>query len=244
MEEKLKKPAFRRAFRATLPVMFGYIPLGMAFGLLLSDAGYGLEAALGMSALVYAGSAQFLAVMLFSAGAGLAEIFLTTLFLNIRHMVYGLSMLERFRGMGWARIYLVFGLTDEAYALYVGAEPGKGENEKTYLLWVCAFCHFYWILGSVLGAALGRLVTVNTTGMDFSLTALFIVLAMDLWDRYRAFEPFLLGAVFGVLARVLLGEQAMMPGAIVGILGWLMIFRKHMEARLDAGVRRMGEGAK
>ena len=197
-----------------------------------------------MSALVYAGSAQFLAVMLFSAGAGLAEIFLTTLFLNIRHMVYGLSMLERFRGMGWARIYLIFGLTDEAYALYVGAEPGKGENEKTYLLWVCAFCHFYWVLGSVLGAALGSLVTVNTTGMDFSLTALFIVLAMDLWDRYRAFEPFLLGAVFGVLARVLLGEQAMMPGAIVGILGWLMIFRKHMEARLDAGVRRMEEGAK
>lgn len=237
-----RRKGFVAAARASLPVFLGYIPLGMAFGLLLRDIGYGVGVAAAMSLFVYGGSTQFMAVSLFSSGAGLAETFAITFFLSSRHMVYGLSLLQKFEGLGARKPYMIYALTDEAYALFVGTEPPEGVDRKSYMVSISLLCHGYWILGGVLGSLLGAVLQFNTVGMDFVLTALFIVLTIDLWESYKTPVPFLIGAGFGLVAVILFGGRAMMPAALVGILITLAGARRPIEANLNAAVEKGGEG--
>jgi len=223
-----------KAFQTTLPVLFGYVPLGMAFGFMMSAAGYRPHVSFSMSAFVYAGSAQYLAVTMFQENASLLTMFSLVFFLNIRQMVYGLSLLDLYRGAGWYKPYLIFALTDEAYALLVGAELPKGKARKPYLMLITAMCQCYWVSGTVLGALAGAFIRINTKGMDFMLTALFLVLSIDLMKKYRTWEPFALGAAAGVVALAVGGQALMMPVALALILAALSLFRGFFEAKLQA----------
>lgn len=168
------------AARATLPVCFGYVPLGLAFGVLFSQLGAPWPYATLMGVAVYAGSAQFLAVVLLGAGAGLVEIALATLLLNARHMFYGLSLAPRFAPVsGPAHWYLVFGLTDETYSLLTGTAAPPGISQARFDLAVTALNQFWWVLGCTLGGMLGSGLTMNLAGLEFTLTALFVVLLME-----------------------------------------------------------------
>jgi 4-azaleucine resistance transporter AzlC len=236
----MRRELWMKAFQSTLPVLFGYVPLGMAFGFMMSTAGYAPYVSFSMSAFVYAGSAQYLAVTMFAQNASLLTMFAMVFFLNIRQMVYGLSLLDLYRGAGAAKPYLIFALTDEAYALLVGAELPAGEARKPYLLLVTALCQTYWVTGTVLGALAGAFIHINTKGMDFMLTALFLVLSIDLVKKYKTWEPFALGAVAGVLGLVLGGQALMMPVALLIILAALSLFRGYFEAKLRP---REGAGA-
>jgi 4-azaleucine resistance transporter AzlC len=236
----MRRELWAKAFYNTLPVLFGYVPLGMAFGFMMSAAGYAPYVSFSMSAFMYAGSAQYLAVTMFAENASLITMFAMVFFLNVRQMVYGLSLLELYRGAGAMKPYLIFALTDEAYALLVGAELPKGEARKPYLLLVTAFCQCYWVAGTVLGALAGAFIHINTKGMDFMLTALFLVLAIDLFKKYKTWEPFALGALAGVLALMVGGQALMMPVALAIILAALSLFRGFFETKLHA---REGTGA-
>lgn len=210
------------AFRATLPVMFGYIPLGIAFGVLFAQLGHPWYMATAMGLAVYAGAAQFMAVGLLAAGAGIWEIGLATLLLNARHMFYGLSMAARFP-RGPSRAYLIFGLTDETYSLLAAAGPAS----PGFYLTVTALNQVYWVLGCTVGAWLGVDTALDLRGLDFVLTALFVVLAIEQALTVRDARPFLLAAVCTLLAWALAGAQHMLlVGLALTTISLLVVYRR------------------
>jgi 4-azaleucine resistance transporter AzlC len=210
------------AFRASMPVMFGYIPLGMAFGILFQDLGYAWYYAPLMGITVFAGAAQFMAVGLLSAQAGLLEVAIATFILNSRHMFFGLSLLNRYRAKGWKKFYLIFGLTDETYSLITSTQPPAGHPEQDYYLALTALNQSYWVIGCALGALLGAAVQFDTTGMDFALTALFMVLMIEQWKKLREPFPFVVAGACGLVA-LLFFQQHMLLVAIALSLSILMV---------------------
>ena len=198
------------ALRASLPVMFGYIPLGIAFGILFQELGYAWYLSGLMGLLVFAGAAQFMAIGLLAAHAGLPEVALSTLALNARHIFFGLSLLNRYPARGVKKLYLVFGLTDETYSLITGTRPPDPQRADDYYLAVTALNHGYWVLGCTLGALLGQALSLDTRGMDFALTALFLVLLLEQWRSVREPLPFLLAGGCGLLAILLFREQMLL----------------------------------
>lgn len=198
---------FRFAFTQTIPVLLGYLFLGIAFGLLMNEIGYGPVWAFLTSLFVYAGSMQFVLVGLIANGAGLFSAAVMTLFVNGRHIFYGLSFLEKFRSMGKAYPYMVFSLTDETYSVLCNLKvPGEYDEKKVSLM-ISALNHFYWVIGSVLGGVVGSLITFDTTGIDFSMTALFVVIVINQWTENREHRPALVGGVIGLVCLVLLGPD-------------------------------------
>lgn len=212
-------PALRPALRASLPVLFGYVPLGMAFGVLFVELGYPWVFATLMSVLVFAGAAQFLAIGLLGGGAGIAEIGVTTLALNARHAFFGLSLAASFPRRGLARLYLMFALTDETYSLLSSVTPPKDVDGTRFRAWIAAFNQLWWVLGSTLGALLGTGFALDTAGLDFALTALFVVLAIEQYRAIRDLRPFLVAAAAAGLAIGLVGpDHLLLAGLAVATL--------------------------
>ena len=220
----MNRKAFAAAFPATVPVMLGYLTLGAAFGLLLNAAGFGVGWAALMSGFIYAGSAQFLGVELLTAAVPLAQAAVMTFILNFRHLVYGLSMLEKFRGMGWKKPYMIFSLTDETYALLSSLHVPVGVKPADYYFAVSLLDQLYWVAGSLLGGLLGTALTINTQGADFAMTALFIVIAVGQWENAKSHLPALLGDGISLLTLVLFGpERFLVPALAVMILALLVL---------------------
>ncbi|MCX7023570.1 MAG: AzlC family ABC transporter permease [Spirochaetes bacterium] len=199
-----------RAFKATIPVLLGYVTIGFAFGLLAVESGYPAWLAVLMSVVVFAGAAQFIAIGLFVAGAGLPEIAAVTFMVNARHAAYGLSLIGRFRAAGKFRPYLIFGLTDETFAL-LSSEPALARHDSAFMLLVTLFDQLWWVSGTLSGAVAGELLPVKPAGLDFALTALFIVLAIEQALRVREFLPFVVAAAATILAAFAFGPR----GALV-----------------------------
>ena len=196
------KNEFKRALRDTIPVLSGYIVLGMGFGIIMQSNGYGVWWTVAMSALIYAGSMQYLAVNLLTGGASLISAAIATLMVNARHIFYGISMVERYKGMGKSKPYLIFSLTDETYSLVC-----NGEKSKEYYLLVSLFNHGYWIAGSAIGALLGQIIPFSTEGVDFALTALFVTVFVEQWKSTKEHRPALIGVEASVLSLLLFGAK-------------------------------------
>ena len=201
-----------RAFAASVPVLLGYVTIGFGFGLLAVNTGYPAWFALLMSIFVYAGAAQYIGIGLFAAGATLPEIALITLIVNLRHAAYGLSMIAPF-GLR-ARPYLVFALTDETYALLSSATPEERADGR-YLVLVSALNQSYWVAGTALGALAGALIPFRVQGLDFALTAMFIVLAVEQVLRLNKALPFAVAGLSAVAAKLIAGDRGTI---LVGIL--------------------------
>lgn len=236
---------FVNALKTTVPVFLGYIPLGMAFGFLLDGAGYHWIYAFLMSLLVYAGSGQFLAVALLASGAGLTEFVIATLLLNLRHSFYGLSLLEKFSGVGKVKPYLIFALTDETYALLTTTEVPKGGSKSRFYFYIAALDHLYWITGSVLGAVLGSMLNLNLEGMAFVLTALFVVLTIEQYFNSNVRFPFVAAVGAGATSLILFSPDNMLLISI--ILGTLILIgrEKMMQENisLDNRIRKINKAA-
>lgn len=217
------------AFPATVPVLMGYLAIGVAFGLMLQSVGYGVGWAFLMSLTIYAGSGQYLGVSLLASGAPLARVAFLTLMINFRHLVYGLSMLEKFRGMGWRKLYMIFSLTDETYALLSSARPPQGVEEHDYYFAVAVLNHIYWITGSVVGALAGAALGVDTTGVDFAMTALFLVIAVGQWRAAGSHLPALLGGAATLVSLLLVGAEDMLLPALGMIVFALALLRTRLE---------------
>ena len=186
----MDRKALSAAFPVTVPVLMGYLAIGIAFGLMLQEIGYNFIWAFFMSLTIYAGSGQYLGVTLLGAAAALSTVAVMTLLINFRHLVYGLSMLEKFRGMGPRKLYMIFSLTDETYALLSSARAPVGVDPRNFYFAIALLDQSYWILGSVIGAVAGALIPFSTEGVDFAMTALFVVIAVDQWRSYRKHLPF------------------------------------------------------
>lgn len=218
------KKVIKKALIATLPVLTGYLVLGFGFGIILKANGYGIFLAFMMSLLIYAGSMQYVAIGLLTGGASLLTTALTTFMVNARHIFYGISMLEGYRGTGKRKPYLIFALTDETYSL-VCAEIDVSEDRKTdYCFFVSLFDHLYWVAGSVLGAVVGALIKFDSTGIDFALTALFIVVFLEQWLSTKKHAPALIGVGASVLCLVIFGaDKFLIPAMLVIALSLCLV---------------------
>lgn len=164
------------AVKKTLPVMAGYMFLGIAFGVLLEEAGYSFVWALAMSLFIYAGSLQFAMVPLLASCASPLTMAFTAFFVNARHLFYGLSFIDSFKKLR-SKPYMIFSLTDETYSVLCGCKDDEESKDKWFL--IALFDHIYWVTGSVIGALLGKALPFDLTGIDFSMTALFIVILLE-----------------------------------------------------------------
>lgn len=227
----MNRKALSAAFPITLPVMMGYLSIGIAFGLMLQRAGFNFIWSFFMSLSVYAGSGQYLGVEFLATGAALSTVALMTLLINFRHLVYGLSMLEKFRGMGWRKLYMIFSLTDETYALLAGAQVPVGVSAKDFYFSIAVLDHLYWVVGSVIGGVAGGLLAMNITGIDFAMTALFVVIAVDQWKSYKRHLPVFIGAGCTLFFLLLLGAQNMLVPALGVIVLALLLLRTRLDER-------------
>ena len=191
------------AFRVSLPVLFGYLAIGIAFGLLLTQNNYPWWMAPIMSVTMYAGAGQYIAVGLFAAGTPLTMILITELLVNIRHIVYGLSLISKFNECGKWKPYLIFALTDETYSLLTTTECPPDLNKGNFYGTIALLDQSYWILGSLIGAVAGSLIPFDLTGVDFALTALFAVLTIEQILKSKDFVPPVIGALTTLGAIVL-----------------------------------------
>ena len=199
----------KKIFRDTLPVMAGYIVLGIGFGMLFASKGYGLLWSFLMSALVYAGSMQYLAVDLISGGASLIAIGLATLAVNARHLFYGITMIERYRGAGLKKPYMIFSLTDETYSLVC-----EGKIDHKFFFGVSVLNHIYWVTGCCIGSVIGEFITLK--GIDFALTALFVTVFTEQWLSSRDHTAAVCGVISSVLCLLLFGaDRFLIPTMIV-----------------------------
>jgi len=226
MRETIKK-----AFPITIPIMLGYVPLGIGFGLIMANAGYNAAWAFLSSVTIYSGTAQYMAADFLSHGAGLLEIILIIVVMNSRMMFYGLSFLERFNGMGLKKWYMIFSLTDETYAILCTAKAPDGIDEKNFMFCIAFLNQSYWIIGGVIGALFGTVLRINITGVDFIMTALFVVLCVDQWERYKTHEAFWIGLSCSLVMLVVFGADNFKIPALLGILVVLIVGRKGIEKK-------------
>lgn len=228
----MKKQTIKKAFWDTLPVMAGYLFLGVGFGIILQQNGYGPLWALAMSLFIYAGSMQYVGIGLLTGGASLLTAALTTLMVNARHLFYGLSMIEPYKGAGRRKPYLIFALTDETYSLVSRKLPEDVER-ISYCFFVSLFDQCYWVLGSILGSLAGNL-PVDFTGIDFALTALFVTVFVEQWLSSKNHLPALVGVICAAVCLVLFGADNFLIPTMILIAAILVMLQKVKKEAQDA----------
>jgi len=225
------REVIKAAFPFTIPVMLGYVPMGMGYGILMVSSGYGLLWSAGSSILIFSGTGQFVSVNFLTAGVALLQVALIIIILNSRMMFYGLSFLDKWNGMGWRKWYMIHALTDETYAVLNTAKPPEGMDKQKFMFAIAMMDQSYWVIGTILGAIAGSLLTIDTTGIDFMMTALFIVLCMDQWKAYKTHEPVFEGLVCSILSLVIFGPDNFMVPSLLAILVILLVRRQPIEKK-------------
>lgn len=222
----MKKHAVHTAFLDTLPVMTGYVFLGFGFGILMHQSGYGFLWVLAMSLFIYAGSMQYMTVSLLTGGAGLLTAALTTIVVNARHLFYGISMVDAYKGAAKKKPYLIFALTDETYSLVSKNQVPDGISRHSYCFLVSLFDQIYWVAGSVLGSLAGSLLPINCEGIDFVLTALFVTIFVDQWLSTKNHVPAIIGVISTLICLLIFGSDIFLIPSMVVIAVLLTVTQK------------------
>ena len=227
--KKKRRQSFIQAFFTSIPVLLGYITIGIAFGLLINHAGYPWYFASLMSLFIYAGAAQFMAVGFLTGGASLIEVAMITLVVNARHMLYGLSLLTPFSKTSIFKPYLIFSLTDETYALLTSVKVPENTNPKYFYFFISCLNQFYWIAGSTAGAIIGSHLPFNTKGLDFALTALFVVLLIEQIKSGKSSLPFFISFGSAIFSLIIFGPDNMLIISLGLSIIILLLFRKRIK---------------
>lgn len=220
--------AFRLAFPNTIPVLTGFLVLGMAYGVLMQTKGYGLIWSVAMSAVAFCGSMQFVAITLLTIAFNPLQAFTLSLMVNARHLFYGISMLEKYKGLGKARAFLIYVLCDETFSISSSVSIPDGINRKYFYLSISLLNYIYWVFGTFLGAVAGRYIHFNTTGLDFVLTSLFVVLFLEQWKNPHNRLSAMIGIAGTSISLLLFGQNHLVIPAMIIILSALLIGRKKL----------------
>lgn len=219
----------RQAFYKSVPVMAGYVVLGTGFGILMRNAGYGVLWTAAMSAFIYAGSMQYVGVSLLTSGASVLTTALTTIMVNARHLFYSISMIDTYKDAGQFKPYMIFALTDETYSLLCDGTTPDGAEPNLYRFFVSLFNQCYWVSGSVLGSLLGTVLPFPTTGIEFSMTALFVAAFTEQWLTTKDHVPALTGLLSTLLCLLVFGRDRFLIPAMLLITLILTILRRREE---------------
>lgn len=230
MEKRtMQKKAFLAAFPKTIPIFAGFLFIGAAYGIYMNVSGFNAVYSILMSLVIYAGSVQFLAVGLLLGVFDPLGALLLTLMVNARHLFYGLSMLDKYKGTGLKKFYMVFGLTDETFSVNCTANIPEDVDEGWFMFFVTLLNHFYWVLGTSVGALFGSLIRFNTSGLEFVMTALFVVLFLEQQRKEKSSRCALLGLGISFLCLVLLGGDRFIIPSMLLILGALTLLKRPFE---------------
>lgn len=227
----MKYRAWKAAIPYTLPVFMGYLFLGLAFGVLMVSKGFPAWLALLMSLIVYAGSGQFVSIGLLLGPFAPLSAALVMLMLNARHLFYGLSMLDVFKGMGARKPYMIFSLTDETFSLLCSVTPPEDVDRNWFFFFLALMDHSYWLLGTFLGVAAGSVLSFDSTGIDFAMTALFLVIFVEQWETAKSRLPAVLGVLITVFCLILAGSDHFILFAMAGIFLSLTLLRGKLEGK-------------
>lgn len=237
MEEKAAKKrridraVVKTAFVKSLPVMFSYLFIGIAYGMTMEEAGLKWYWSLAVSSVEYTGAFQFVLITFLASGASLLTVALTALLMNSRQSFYALTFLNDFKRMGKRELYMIHTLTDETYAVNctLGDVP-EGERDDTMFV-VAILCRFYWIASSALGGIIGQLIPFQLEGIDFCMTALFVIIFIDQWERAERHTPALAGLGIGIACLLIFGASRFMLPALLITSGLLVLLgRKGAQA--------------
>lgn len=226
---QILKKAFACAFPNTIPIFAGFWFLGMTYGIYMRVSGFSFWYPMVMSLTIFAGSVEFVAVNLLLGAFNPMQALVVTLMLNARHLFYGLSMLDRYRGCGLKKYYLIFGMCDESFSINYTAEIPEDVDKGWFMFFVTLCNHFYWFFGATLGGLFGSLIHFNTKGLDFVMTAMFVVIFMEQWQKEKQHISALLGLLLPLLALVLFGAEDFMIPAMLLLLAVLTFLRGPLE---------------
>ena len=224
----------KAAFMKSLPVMAGYIILGIGFGILADHAGYGFLWVLAMSLFIFAGSMQYVGIGLLAGGASVLTVILTTVMVNARHLFYSISMLRYYRNAGPYKPYLIFSLTDETYSLLCDGKVPEGTDPDRYRFLVSLFNHSYWVLGSVIGSLISNILPFSSAGIEFSMTALFIASFTEQWITTQDHVPAITGLLGTLLCLVAFEPERFLIPAMLLITLLLTLFRNRISTGKEA----------
>ncbi|MFA9379094.1 MAG: AzlC family ABC transporter permease [Lachnotalea sp.] len=217
------KEAFDCAFPKTIPVLTGFLVLGMAYGVLMQTKGYNVIWSVLMSAIAFCGSMQFVAITLLTVAFNPIQAFLLSIMVNARHLFYGISMLDKYKGLGKIRTFLIYVLCDETFSISSSEEPPEDVNRKYFFFAISLLDYLYWVFGTLVGGILGNIITFNTKGLDFVLTALFLVLFLEQWKKTENRVAGIIGIVATIVSVLVFGTSNLVIPAMVIILLILLI---------------------
>lgn len=230
--EKLKK-ALKCAFPKTIPIMTGFLFLGMSYGIYMNVSGFSFVYPMLMSLTIFGGSLEFVAVSLLLSAFAPLQTFLFTLVIQARHIFYGISMLEKYKNTGLKKLYLIFGMCDESFSINVSAEIPKDIDRGWFMFFVTALNQLYWVCGATLGGFLGELVSFSTEGIDFVMTAMFVVIFLENWLKEKGHISSLIGVFSSVLCLVIFGADSFLIPTMLCILCLLSLLKKPIERAGD-----------
>ena len=233
MPDASKTNAWRRAlpaaFSHTLPICAGFLVLGMSYGLLMKASGFPFYFPILTSITVFAGSMELVLISLLLSRFDLLQAVVLTLMINARHIFYGISMLDKYRHTGWKKPYLIFGMCDESFSINYAAEPPEGVDRSCFMFLVTLLDHSYWVIGATLGGIFGSILSFNTEGLDFVMTAMFVVILLEQWRQKCNRLPALLGLGITALSLILLGADRFLLPAMGVILLTLALLKRPLE---------------
>ena len=232
----MKRRALRAAFPHTIPVFTGYLVLGISYGVLITAKGFPFWMPMLTSLTIYAGSMEFVLVNILLGAFDLLQAFMMTIMVNARHLFYGLSMLDQYKSLGLKKLTLIYGLTDETFSIVCGIQPPEGIDKKWFMLFVTLLDHSYWFLGCTLGGLFGTVLDFNTKGIEFAMTAMFVVIFVEHWQKEKNHISALLGLVLPICCLLIFSAEHFMIPAMLSILAALTMLRKPLEKAADQEV--------
>ncbi len=221
-----KTTALKAAFPYTVPILMGFAFLGFAYGLTMRGKGFPIWLPTVMSLCIFAGSMEFVTMTLLTAAFNPVYALLLTLMVNARHLFYGVSMLEKYKGMGLKRFYLIFGLCDETFSILCSTDAPEGVDKGWFMVFVTLLNHLYWVGGATLGGLLGGAIPFDTRGIDFVMTALFVVIFLEQWLGQKAHASALIGLCCAVGCLLAFGPGSFLLPAMGLTLLALTLLRK------------------
>ncbi len=221
--------AFRAAFPHTIPIFAGFWFLGLTYGVYMNVSGFSFLYPMLMSMTIFGGSLEFLAVQMLLSPFAPLQTLLLTLLIQARHLFYGIAMLDKFKGLGWKRPFLIFGMCDESFSVNYSADIPEEVDRGWFMLFVTLLNYLYWVSGSTLGGLLGSLLSFNTEGLDFVMTAMFVVIFLEQWLKEDKHYTALIGVLSSAACLVVFGADSFMLSTMACILCFLTVFRKPIE---------------
>lgn len=225
----MKLKALKAAFPQTIPIFTGFCFLGLAYGIYMNASGFSFVYPMFMSLLIFGGSLEFVAVeMLLSPFAPLSVIVMTLL-IQARHLFYGISMLDKYKGMGWKKFYMIFGMCDESFSINCSADIPEDVDKGWFMFFVTLLNQFYWVASATIGGLIGSLLKINTDGISFVMTAMFVVIFLDQWLKEDSHISSFIGIVVSAICLICFGADSFMLPTMACILLLLTVFRKNIE---------------